>query len=245
MNCLQILYLKICSRLLGKFSLQTILIVTSVLQIVGMVGLTGYLSFHNSRQAVNNLTNHYLGEVSERVTQKLESYLTTADLINRLNVSMVKQDEIIPRDLKRLHRHLILQYQQFPQVTSILFANPKGDLRSIHGVNPLDSSLSSNIGNPLEAGVSDVSNPSKLRLYSADSNGNLTRYLETLKLVDVRKRPWYREAVKRGKAGWSDVFLIGTTNTATINAYRPVYDKASSQLLGVFSVNVSLLEISK
>ena len=72
-------------NLLGKTRLRTILVVPFVLQIVGTVGLVGYLSFRNGQRAVNSLAVKLLDKSNDVVTQRLDRYLQTAQDINHLN----------------------------------------------------------------------------------------------------------------------------------------------------------------
>ncbi|MFB8798101.1 MAG: hypothetical protein U7126_28615 [Microcoleus sp.] len=61
-------------QVLEKPPLGVVLIVPFVLQIVGAVGLVGYLSFRNGQKAVNNLGSQLMSEV----IPMLQSYATVA-----------------------------------------------------------------------------------------------------------------------------------------------------------------------
>ncbi|MEA5508822.1 hypothetical protein VB715_03510 [Crocosphaera sp. UHCC 0190] len=63
--------------ILSKFSLQIVFIVPFVLQIVGTVGLVGYLSFKNGQKAVENLANQLIEETGNRLDLYLTNYLAT------------------------------------------------------------------------------------------------------------------------------------------------------------------------
>jgi hypothetical protein len=55
--------------------LRIVLIAPFVLQIVGTVGLIGYLSFKNGQKAINNLANQLMQEIGERLEENLDNYL--------------------------------------------------------------------------------------------------------------------------------------------------------------------------
>jgi hypothetical protein len=78
------------SKILDKLPLRTVLIVPFILQIVGAVGLVGYLSFRNGQKAVNNLASQLMSEVSLRVEQNLQAYVTTPHQINQSKLDAVK-----------------------------------------------------------------------------------------------------------------------------------------------------------
>jgi hypothetical protein len=56
-----------------------------VLQIFAAVGFTGYLALQNGQKAVNDLATRLQSEVSDRVDQHLDPYLTTPNQINQIN----------------------------------------------------------------------------------------------------------------------------------------------------------------
>ena len=67
--------------------LRVVLIVLFVGQIVGAVGLVGYLSFRNGQKAVNELATQLRHEVTARIERELKGYFETPHEINRLNAS--------------------------------------------------------------------------------------------------------------------------------------------------------------
>ena len=60
-----------------------------MLQIVGTVGLVGYFSYRNGREAVNDVASQLQVEISDRVQFYLKTYLTTPHLVNHINVDAV------------------------------------------------------------------------------------------------------------------------------------------------------------
>ncbi|MGH1397501.1 MAG: hypothetical protein ACRAVC_26200, partial [Trichormus sp.] len=54
-----------------KISLRWILLIPFVLQTLGAVGLVGYLSYRSREQAVENLANQLVGEVSHCIQDRL------------------------------------------------------------------------------------------------------------------------------------------------------------------------------
>lgn len=224
-------------------SLSTLLIAPFVLQVVGITSLVGYLSYRSGQEAVADLAHQLMAETSERVTQDLNSYLKTAHRLNQANVAVLQSGAISLDRLDQLQRYLFFQHQQFPEITTLLLGTPQGDFRTIHRIRPAE--VEAHLTQlkptdlPYEAGRASVQDPGQLNLYAIDQAGNITRYLDKIENIDVRERPWYRQAVATGKPGWSEPFQIGASNLLSLNAYHPVYD-AAGQLEGIFSVNLSL-----
>jgi len=69
-----------------QIPLRLLLIVPFVLQIVGAVGLVGYLSYRSGQQAIEKLANELMTETSNRIEQYLNSYMGETQRINRMNV---------------------------------------------------------------------------------------------------------------------------------------------------------------
>lgn len=231
-----------------KVPLYLAFAVPFTLQVVGIVGLVGYLSYRSGQQTVQDLTDQLLVKTENQVIQELDSYLSLPHEINQLNIGIVESGVVDLENLDQLHNYLITEHQKFPQVTSVHFGSPEGEFLVVHRVSPLEVEAGLTKVNPaqellVEVGRSDPDNSSCLNLYALDQEGTIDRYLQTIKNIDVRERPWYRRAVKTQTSGWSDLFQIGTSNLLAINAYAPFYN-ASQELEGVFSINLSLEVLS-
>jgi len=231
-----------------KVPLYLAFAVPFTLQVLGIVGLVGYLSYRSGQQTVQDLTDQLLVKTKNQVVRELDDYLSFPHEINQFNIAMVESGVVNLENLDQLHNYLITGHQKFPQVTSIHFGSPEGEFLVVHRVSPLEVEAALTKVNPaqellVEGGRSDLDNSSCLNLYALDQEGTIGRYLQTLKNIDVRERPWYRRAVKTQTSGWSDLFQIGATHLLAINAYAPFYN-ASQELEGVFSINLSLEVLS-
>ncbi|MEB3886502.1 ATP-binding protein [Lyngbya sp. CCY1209] len=230
------LFSRLPARIVAGFPLRVVLIVPFLLQIFGTVGLVGYLSYRNGQQAVEDLAAQLMDEVSDRVELYLETYLATPELINRINADAVRNGQLDLQNLPQLERHFIAQIQQFESVSTILFGGPDGRFRTIHRTPFWDDRL--------ELGKSDPVNPDRFDVYAIENQGRSIRLFDTLNPFPVRDRPWYQSAVENRWRGWSELFQIGQEPSLAVNAYHPIYDSETSELIGVFSVNLSLIDIS-
>ena len=75
---------------LKNIPLKVILAVPFVVQICIAVGVVGILSFRNGQQSVSELATRLSGEVSDRISTKLDNYLKIPPQINQANVDAVK-----------------------------------------------------------------------------------------------------------------------------------------------------------
>lgn len=111
-------------QLSGKINLRTVLIVPFVLQIVGAVGVVGYLSFKNGQKAVNELAVQLQRELTNRVEERLSNYLDVPHLINQINAEDVNLGKLNLQDISGLERHFWKQLRLFPQMSYIYVGTP-------------------------------------------------------------------------------------------------------------------------
>ncbi|AFZ44863.1 multi-sensor hybrid histidine kinase [Halothece sp. PCC 7418] len=228
---------------LKKIPLYLAFAVPFTLQVLGIVGLVGYWSYRSGQKAVEEMAYQLTRETGQRVTNELDHYLGLTHRVNQLNIAALESGTINVNDLDALHRHLIAQHQELPEITSLHLGTPAGEFLVVHRVSPAEVEAGLTkikpTDLPFEVGRSDPDDLARLNLYSINQTGEITRYLNSIENLDVRQRPWYRRAAETATPGWSDPFQIGASNLLTINAYAPFYN-ASQDLRGVFSVNVSL-----
>ncbi len=222
------------AKVAGKAPLRTILIVPFVVQIVGAVGLVGYLSFRNGQQAVNKVASQLRSEISDRISERIGTYLKTPHLINSTNADAIRLAQLDIKNPKSLERHFLKQIQVFDSLSRIYFSNPQGGLISV--------------GND-ERGFSVASTENftrgNLRVQGVDSQGNYKNSLVNKPNYDSRERPFYKTARDAGRPTWSPIYVyIPSSRGLGIAASYPFYDEVG-KLQGVLSSDLSLVAISE
>jgi len=214
--------------------LYLVLVVPFVLQTVGVVALVGYLSYRSGQKTTMALADRLMDETSDRIVEKLQTYLQAPALINRLSVDAVHQKRLDLQNTSALESFIFQRLQNFDRVTAILFANPEGVFRGVEQ----SPALNLIVTNPDQL--------SKTFVYRLDSQGKRGPQVNTLSGIDVRRdRPWYKRAVQTGKPGWNPIFQHGPYQALVLNTSQPVYDQTTNRLLGVFSVHMRLDYLSK
>ena len=214
--------------------MQLVLVIPFVLQIFAAVGLTGYLSIRNGREAVNDLAKRLQQEAVSQVDDRLDSYLALPHQILDLNLDIVERGLLDLTDIKSTGRYFWKQSQVFPQ-----FSFTGYFLRDKTG---------SGAGRWLEGyGIVITQHPkgsNKEYTYASDRQGNQTELvLETD--FDPIASDWGIDAVKAGKAVWSQVFVVeGFGSYIAVSASTPFYDE-NRQILGVLSIELLLADISE
>ncbi len=219
------------THLVKQVPLRRVLIIPFVLQIVVAVGLTGYLSYWNSQQAIGRLAYKLMAEVSDRLTEQLTHLLAVPHQINRINAEAVRKGQLDLADPEALERHLFQQVQVFAQVSHLVVGTEQGVLR-IAVRHPVWGMLMSD---PVEENL--------IYYYRLGQDGKKTYLIRQFRQPPVQQRPWYREAVEAGEPTLVPIFELGDSSDLSLNASYPIYDPQSGELLGVLSAAFNLLLI--
>lgn len=224
----------ILTNIAAKLPLRTVLIVPFVLQIVGTVGLVGYLSYRNGEEAVSDLATQLEAEISDRVFERLTTYLRTPLQVNATNADAIRLGKLDLTDQSSLKRHFLQQIQVFDSLNRIYFSNTQGGLVSTGND---ERGFSVAFTKNFTQGI--------LRVYSVDPQGNQQELLVNRTNYDTRERPFYQIAVTAGKPTWSPIYLYVPAKLGLgIAASYPFYDQTGT-FQGVLSTDLSLSAVNE
>ena len=218
---------------LKNLSLRRLLLLALVGQLLGIVGLVGYLSLSNSQSTVETLAVQIRQELTARIERELQSYFETPHEMNRLNAAALARGEL---DLEKAQFGEAQLYQQMKIAPTVAFAycgsSRQGEFFGVLR-SPQDGSLQLSYGNS--------GNDFLRNYYSLDVSGTRTFKLsQAAKPYDARQRPWYQAAISTQGPAWTDVYIAFTTGLPNVTASLPVYDRTGRQLLGVCATDVVL-----
>ncbi len=223
------------SKLFGQVSLRTLLTVPFVLQMLAIVGLTGYLSWLNGEKAVNKLVNQLQDEVSDRIEQKLYSFLETPKLVTEINEKAVRSGELDLQNTSELQRRIWQQIQIFDTVNFIQFGTAQGNYLGI--ARHQDKFLSIDIKDQTTKGL--------IYTYAIDEQGKLGKRLKSSTIpYNPVVRPWYQAALKAGKQTWTEIYN-GFDNTGLSLTFVHPIKNNQNQIIGVTGADVSFQEFNE
>lgn len=225
---------RITETVSGRVPLRAVLIVPFVVQIVAAVGLTGYLSFRNGQQAVEELASQLMAEISDRIEQNLHSYLETPHQINQTKLNAVKLGFLSMQNLQPWEKYLWQQVQLFPYINFTSVSNKQGEYRV--GEKMANGSLLTN--------VSGESVGFDFYSYNTDENGDRTSVAVVVEDFDIRQHTSYQAAAKAGKPTWSSVYISFLEPTLILSALQPVYEQGK-ELEGVLITALRLDHLGK
>ncbi|HIK18763.1 MAG TPA: PAS domain S-box protein [Leptolyngbyaceae cyanobacterium M33_DOE_097] len=216
-------------RKLPRLPLKAVMIAAFVMPIVGTGALTGYLSSRNSQQAIEDLAQQLMGEVSDRIQQEVRHYLTNAKIINQLNVNAIQSGQLPIQNPNDLTQHFWEQRFLFDNVcgSAIYFGNPQGEFTGLGWHRP---------SRTWRIGRAGESTNGRYYSYAVDAQGRPSQLLEQNNRFDPRSRPWYQAALQQKKTTWSQVYPDVSQQDLKIALSQPIYD-ATGQLQGVVGVD--------
>jgi len=218
------------NHLISKFSekvhLRTVLVVPFVLQICAAVGLTGYLSIKKGQTAVNDVATQLRREITDRVDQKLRSYLETPHIVNQSNQDAITARLLSLQNSKPWKDHLSQQVKLFDSLSLTGLGTEQGEFITAEKV--ADGKLVRQIAGKY----------TDLERQNQDYRATLLT-----KNYDPRSQDWYKTAVKAGKPTWSAIFPHLVEPELLMLAVQPVYDQ-QGKLEGVLASGISVSHIA-
>jgi signal transduction histidine kinase/DNA-binding NarL/FixJ family response regulator len=220
------------AKAVRRSSLQLMLTVPFVVQVVAVTGLVGYLSYRNGQEAVNTLAEQLMEQVSDRVDQQLDTYLALPHQINQLNLDAIQRGLLDAKDLGASGRYFFKQSQVFKNFSYLGFALPdKTAAGAGRWLKGHDIVLTYHPGGSL-----------KDYTYLPNPQGNRTKMLYEAD-YDPTSQEWYRDAAQAGKPLWSQIYLAeGFEGYLSTTAGAPVYQ--DGKLRGVLGIDLLLSDIS-
>ncbi|MCL2932356.1 MAG: ATP-binding protein [Trichodesmium sp. MAG_R03] len=230
---------------LKEIPLTYFLVIPFLLQLLIVVGLTGWLSFRNGQKAINNLASKLRQQVAVHIVREVRTYLQTPHRINQLTAYAIKEDNlsIFPVRGQGL---FLLQMNLFKSVQWIYCGSPeKGEFMGITRLPQKSEYMEEQrLGknDMLWLAFSNESTNFFRYEYALDSQGNTTNLvIQSSKKFDSRNRPWYQAGESAGKATWSEIYEEFDTGKLTITATLPVYD-SQKNLKVICGVDIFLCE---
>jgi PAS domain S-box-containing protein len=233
-------------------SLRRVLIVPFILLPISAVGLTGYLAYRNGQATTDELIQQLQQEVSNRVRQKLDTYLATPKLVNRINADAVRAGLVDLNNPASLESYLWNQFRQFQPDRNPALSNAL-TLSSPPGSSLTIIALASETGNYVEVGyeqenlmlrVRDMERDYITRSWQLNDWGNRMRLSREASDYEPRERPWYGLATSVGKLTWSKPYVARFNRELFLGANQPLFDRQGN-LVGVANATLSLQDISQ
>ncbi|EDX73204.1 PAS fold family [Coleofasciculus chthonoplastes PCC 7420] len=182
----------------GNLPLRTVIIVPFVLQIVGTVGLVGYLSYRNGQKTVDNLAYQLIDEVDERVEQNVSHYLESPHQVTQTLAAAIRTGVIDWKNFPGLERYFAQQLQIYGTVSSMAIVTEEREFLNVAKLLESDS---------LVIRVLDQSTNYAFHYYTANLQGQRIKRTHVRYDFDPHNDPpqgdsWYQATKQAGKGIW-------------------------------------------
>jgi signal transduction histidine kinase len=220
-------------KIIKKTPLSAVLVVPFIIQIVGAVGIVGYLSFQSGQQAVDSLATELSREVGDRTKQKILSYLDDPNEIIDTVITGVEQGNVDLTNLPKLEQYFWSLVDQ-KLISCIQIGFPDGTSVLVEQTNE----------NQIVAATAEISeeNP-KRQWHRLGAKGEREEFLKSQEF-NPTSRPWYKAGLEAKKSTWSSFFTTVASNYSivAIGPARPIYT-ADNQLIGVLHGRLDMTRI--
>jgi adenylate cyclase len=220
------------SKVARKLPIRAVMVLPFLIQIIGVVSLTGWLSFRTGQKSVNHMVTELSSQISESIEHQVENHLNPPILLHQLTASAIRSGNLNLEDFSKLERYLWNQIDQKAPGTTFQFGNEKGQFVGVRKVEDGTILL-----------LLEKSTTSEREIYALDKQGKRIRLIRREK-YDPRTRPWYKTAVGAGKTTWTPIYLsLDTQPALLISAVNPIYNQ-TGRLRGVLGFEIALKQIS-
>jgi signal transduction histidine kinase/FixJ family two-component response regulator len=220
---------------MGNTPLRAVVIIPVVLQIIGAIGIVGYLSFRNGQKTINNVVSQLQTEVSSRITQHLDNQFNTVRHLAEINGDAVDMRLLDYNNFEQVAQFFWQQLQHY-NINYISFAFASGDFTAAGRFFGGD-----------RVTVDEVSQARNVKqnwyIFNTDQEGNRTTLAVDNGPYIAKEEDWYVKTALAGKPTWSLDRSASPPDALSVSANRPVYDK-NRRLIGVIGVERRLAQIS-
>lgn len=217
-----------------------------MLQTIGTVALVAYFSQQSGQKSLENLADHLMQELGDRLEQGMQYYLHVPGEINQINATAIQQGALSLQDSASLEKHLVQQIRIFPNVGSISIASQSQQLISVGRTTngPIENSQ-------FFLGIGNVTPENQLDYYQLNAKGQRiqrispnqgfnpsTSTIQQIQRLDIQQLP---------QSPWS-LTTVATFDPAdpqlTIAHSTPTYD-AANRPQGLVSTSIYLTGIEE
>ncbi len=215
-----------------KLPLRWVLLVPFLVEIFSAVGVIGYLSFRSGQEAVEDVVSQLQEEVSDRVTDRLDTYLSTPKLIHDDLSRALQTGELDVNRLDESWELYLWRYVNLHKYVASVYISAED--KKHREVQPIDEKFKMGVLSP--EGV--------LTYYFVDEKGKRTSQVERIRNnYNPLVYPWFKSAKNAGVTTWTPIYNFFAKQLLAVDLVSPIYN-SSGKFEGVMGVSLSLLNIS-
>lgn len=229
-------------------SMHSALLVPFVGVVVLVAASISALSYSTGLQAVDQLSEQLLLDISNRVAQAMTTQLAASSVMLNAVAPSLPQGapdqhpaSLTPVTLLGFEQRMWIATNLFDEGPAyVYYASNTGEFVGVQRDKKGRFELRIREGNATERTVHEATSP------GLAARGRVL-YTDNL---DLRTRPWYRKAVERGRLSWSPVYVSFATQALTLTLAKPLYAMDAvlglpRVLRGVVATDIPLTELAE
>ncbi len=222
-----------------RMPLQVVLPLLISFLALGSVTVVTLLFYAHADRTVRRLANQSLGQIHDRIEDRLREYFEIAERVSRMNRETIEMGRWDRHDLASWRGAFYEQVRGFETISSILWGDVFGGAVFV----------SRYPGEPgYRFGVRIPSLDPRASEYRLSGEGQLADKPITVYDYDPRNRPWYLAAIEAQKPVWGGVYTwVPKENmepVLSVPFVAPVFG-GNGEMLGVFDVEFSLHDLGR
>lgn len=224
--------------LFSRLSLRVSAPIVLSLPVMVAVGVLSLIAFWQARSAANKLAGDQLVEIHRRIDQRLSDLLSMPARINRINAQLIEEKRLDLADLRSWRGYLYEQATAFEMLSGVLWASAEGEVVWMFRYPGKEG---------YEFGIKDDATGAEVLEFRMEASDKMSPEPVGHYVYDPRKRPWYEDATREGKATWTEYAWVNEDGSEVTwgLAYPQPYYGADGELVGVLDAEISLHDVSR
>lgn len=210
-----------------------------------------WYTYRNSTQALLNLSQNLISEVSESVIEKTIAPLAIAKSLSELGSTLIKNEDDISINNQSLLNYIEHTLRIYPTISNYYIGSNKGrflQIRRLSDKPTYRADPSRLLPAPAKFAIRlidhSLTQPSE-SWYYLDNLGKIIESENISKvLYDHRQRSWYSDVAQDREFRWSSIYVFNTNKKPGITAAMPVLDD-NGRLFAVTAVDINIDTFSK
>ncbi|MGA1625579.1 MAG: PDC sensor domain-containing protein [Prochlorothrix sp.] len=222
----------------GKVRLHNAIILPLILQMLGAIGLVGWIALRSNDTIVQNLAQKLRNEIIEHVHDRISTYIAAPHLVNETNRIALDLGMLTWDNPSQAETYFRRQALSQPSIGYVGFANENAQYLRVGWVNRLADQPQ------LETAVQLTPGGGTLAYYGLNPNSGRREAIpsQTIPNYDVRLRPFYTIAQQEDRPAWRQIYTNVAYPLLQINASTPYYDR-DGEFQGILTTQLGLNQI--
>jgi sigma-B regulation protein RsbU (phosphoserine phosphatase) len=225
-------------RTISKIPMRISLPLLFTAPVIGVVIVLSAIAFLAAQSTVNDLMEQNLGQIQDRIEERLDDLLKVPDRVQQINANLLREGWLDLQNLRSWRKTLFEQIQTFSELSSITWGGADGSSVGM-------ARVPGKIG--YQFTIKDNETADKRYEFVCDANGQMEKEPAASIFYDPRDRPWYKAAIEAGKSTWTNPYTRadrdGSGIELAVGYAKPLIDRRG-KIIGVMNAELRLDDIA-